>query len=379
MSKSVFLIAGEESGDVLGGGLMAALKDMQPDVRFMGVGGDAMAAQGLESLMPMQDLCVMGVFEIVMQLRRLLKLIDRMVEEIEKAQPDVVIGIDLPDFNFRVAKALKKRGVYKGKIVHYVAPSVWAWRPGRAKYVSGFLDGLMCLFPFEPEYFTKHGLKAAYVGHSIIEQDAAPDRSMRARMELDDDTLLVGLYLGSREQEVKRHGAIFRATLNEIYKQKPNSFVIALTLPHLEFEVRKSLEGCAMPHFVASDADQKWAMMKACDAAIAVSGTVGLELSYMNIPHVIAYRANALTAFVIKMLVKTQYAHLTNIILQKAVVPEFLQRDCDEEIISQGFLTLVDDGLGVQKDGFSALREALTQSSDEAPSRRAAAFVGEFL
>ncbi|MGH1398333.1 MAG: lipid-A-disaccharide synthase [Alphaproteobacteria bacterium] len=378
MRKTVFLIAGEESGDVLGGGLMAAMKEAQPEVRFIGVGGDAMTREGLSSLMPMQDLCVMGLFEVVMQMRRLLKLIDRMVEEIEKAQPDVVIGIDLPDFNFRVAKLLKKRGIYKGKILHYVAPSVWAWRPGRAKYVAGFLDGLMCLFPFEPEYFTKHGLKAAYVGHSIIEQDATPDRGMRKDLELGDDTLLIGLYLGSREQEVKRHGAVFCEALNAIYEESPNTFVLVPTLPHLEYEVRKVLEECQMPFFVSSDAEKKWAAMKACDVAMAVSGTVGLELSYMNIPHLIAYRANGLTAFVIKMLVKTKYAHLTNIILQKAAVPEFLQKECDDEIIAGEFSGLL-ESRDAQKEDFAALRAALTQSSDEAPSRRAAAFVAEFL
>lgn len=374
MSTSVFMIAGEESGDVLGGALMVALKAQRSDLSFVGIGGDAMQAQGLSSLMPMRDLCVMGVFEIAMQLPRLLKLINAVVEEIEKAQPDIVLSIDLPDFNFRVAKLLKKRGIFKGKILHYVAPSVWAWRPGRAKYVSGFLDGLMCLFPFEPQYFEPHGLKAAYVGHPIIEQDQSPDRSIRDALELEDGTDLIGVYLGSREQELKKHGTIFVEALNEIYEARPNSFAIIPTLPHLEFQVRNIMTDCKMPFFVISDVSKKWNVMKSCDAALAVSGTVGLELSYMHVPHVIAYKANALTGAVVKALATTEFAHLTNIILGRAAIPEFLQGDCASETLSDAVVKLL-DAKDSQSADFASLQKALTEGSADTPSKRAADFV----
>jgi lipid-A-disaccharide synthase len=147
MAKSVFLIAGEPSGDALGAPLMRGLKEQGlSEANISGIGGDLMQAEGLESLLPMDDICVMGLWEVVWHLPRLLRLIEGLVEEIEERNPDVLVGIDLPDFNFQIAKRLRKRGVFKGKILHYVAPSVWAWRPGRAKDVASFLDGMMCLF-----------------------------------------------------------------------------------------------------------------------------------------------------------------------------------------------------------------------------------------
>ncbi len=169
-TPNIFLIAGEPSGDNLGGALISSIRQKSPNAEFFGIGGDIMTAQGLQSLLPMEEICVMGVFEVVTQIPRLLKLIQGVVEEIEARQPDILVTIDLPDFNFQVAKRLKKRGIFNGKIVHYVAPTVWAWRPGRAEKISEFLDGLLCLFPFEPAYFHPYNLRADYVGHPLIEQ-----------------------------------------------------------------------------------------------------------------------------------------------------------------------------------------------------------------
>ncbi|MCB1579739.1 MAG: lipid-A-disaccharide synthase, partial [Alphaproteobacteria bacterium] len=203
MNKSVFFIAGEASGDSLGASLMRGLKKREGDlVKFSGIGGPLMEGQGFKSLLPMDDLCVMGLWEVVWQLPRLLRLIQGTVEEIEKCAPDVVVTIDLPDFNFEVAQRLKKRGIFKGKIVHYVAPSVWAWRPGRAKKIAGYFDGLMCLFPFEPAYFTEHGLDAAYVGHPLIEVDTAAldPKGFREDLHIQDGALCLGVLFGSRER-----------------------------------------------------------------------------------------------------------------------------------------------------------------------------------
>ena len=175
MTKRIFLIAGEPSGDALGAKLMQALKAQSKEpIEFRGVGGEKMEAQGLNSLIPMEDLCVIGIWEVMWQISRLMKIMRGMVEEIEEFDPHALVTIDLPDFNFQVASKIRKRGKTNAKLIHYVAPSVWAWRKGRADKVSKFLDGVMCLLPFEPKYFPK--IKAEFVGHSLVEVQRSGNR-----------------------------------------------------------------------------------------------------------------------------------------------------------------------------------------------------------
>ncbi len=380
MSKSVFLIAGEPSGDALGASLMRGLKEQGiAEENLVGIGGDLMSAEGLESLLPMEDICVMGLWEVAWHLPRLLRLIEGIVEEIELRQPDIVVGIDLPDFNFQVAQRLKKRGTFKGKIIHYVAPTVWAWRPGRAKKVASFLDGMMCLFPFEPDYFEKHGLKAAYVGHPLIEIDksAFDPETFRKEREITEEDLCVGLFLGSRVRELNLLSKSFLETMDVLREQYPNLKLIVPTLPSLEFELMGCLDECEIETHVVVDQAQKWNAMAACDVALAVSGTVALELSYVETPHIIGYKAHPLTAIILKFLVKTPYAHLTNIFLEEEAVPEFLQGKCNSNNLTRGLMRLIryPEEKQKQKDAFKKLEAQLRLESDEAPSQRAARFV----
>ena len=377
MTDSVFLLAGEASGDALGGPLMEALKRANPAVTFKGVGGEAMQAAGLDSLLPMEELCVMGLVEVVEHLPRLMKLINKMVAYIEKAQPDVVVTIDLPDFNFRVAKQLKANGIFKGRIVHYVAPTVWAWRPGRAKKVAAFLDGIMCLFPFEPDYFTAHGLKAAYVGHPLTERDLATDDggAFREARGIAADAKVLTVMFGSRPAEIKAHGKIFAEAISYIAEQEPNLQLIVPTLPHVEFDVLEVLGEIDVPAYVTLDQDEKWVAMAASDAAVAVSGTAGLELAYAGVPHVIGYKAGFVTWALVKILVKSKYAHLANILLDRPVVPELLQFGCTGSNVAAGVLAVLqdDDAIAAQKGAFDELRVGL--KTDQAPSDMAAGFV----
>ncbi|MEO5365336.1 MAG: lipid-A-disaccharide synthase [Magnetococcus sp. WYHC-3] len=379
--KQIFLIAGEASGDTLGASLMRGLKNQGvPAANMVGIGGALMAEEGLESLLPMDELCVMGLWEVVGQLPRLLKLINAMVEEIENRQPDILVTIDLPDFNFQVAKRLKKRGVFKGKIIHYVAPSVWAWRPGRAKKIAAYLDGLMCLFPFEPKYFEKHGLKAAYVGHPLIELDkSAIDRTgfRENTLGIAPDTLCIGAFFGSREGEVATHMPLFLQGLDALHEQQPGFEVIAPTLPALEHEVRDALAGMPFTSHVITDPRHKWNAFASCDAALAVSGTVGLELAYLGVPHLIGYRAHPLTALIVRLLIKTKFVHLGNIMLQEAVVPEYLQGKCTAQNLLLGLLRLIrqKETQAKQQEGFARLAQTLKIEDAQTPSARAAAFV----
>lgn len=343
MSKKVFLIAGEPSGDVLGASLMREMKSQSSEpLEFIGIGGPLMEEQGMSSLMPMDELCVMGIWEVVWQIFRLLKLINGVVEEIEQANPDILITIDLPDFNFQVAKRLKTRETFKGKMVHYVAPSVWAWRPGRAQKVAALYDKILCLLPFEPPYFEKYDTQAVFVGHPLIEEANEFDpKKFRSENNITKDDLAVGLFLGSRERELYTHAPIFKETIQVLKEQYPDLKIIVPTIPDFEFDVRKALETWEFETIVVSTPDIKWDSFSACDIALAVSGTVGLELAYIGVPHVIAYRTHPITAMIVKQLIKVKYAHLANILLDKPVIPECLQSKCNSLDIAKGLLRLL--------------------------------------
>jgi lipid-A-disaccharide synthase len=376
----IFFITGEHSGDVLGAGLLRELKALGV-TEFTGIGGPLMEEEGLESMLPMDELCVMGLWEIIGQLPRLLKLIEGVVAEIEKYNPDVVVTIDLPDFNFQVAQRLKKRGKCNARLVHYVAPSVWAWRPGRAKKVAAFLDGLICLFPNEPPYFTKHNLKAEFVGHPLVEHDPAQTdgAGFRQKFSIPPDAPILGLFFGSREGEINTHTEILVDTAHIIREQYPDLHLFVPTVPHLEYDVRQIVAGIKYPAFVLVNDDDKWDEFAACTAALAVSGTVGLELAYMGIPHVVTYKMHPVSWILVKMLVKTKYAHLANILLNEPAIPEYLQGKANSLEISKGLLKLFKDEneRKAQVDKAIKLREMIVADPNMTPSAKAAAFVIE--
>lgn len=380
----LFFIAGENSGDALAAPLIKALKEQYgDDVECLGIGGPLMKAEGFDELLPLDQISVMGIWEVIPKIPRLLKLNKSIVEEIETRKPDAVITVDFPDFNFILAKSLKKRGIYKGKLIHYVAPSVWAWRPGRAKKIAGFMDGMMCLFPMEVEYFTKHGMKAAHVGHPLVMSNSREFNGKEFRREnnIDENAKTIGLFFGSREAEFKNlSGAIKEAALlvNDI---EPGIHIIAPTLPKLEYNVQKLLEDFRLPIYVVANPNMKWEAIKACDVAISVSGTMALELAYAGVPHVIAYKVNPITSIILRFLVKVKYAHLANILLDKAVVPECLQGKCTSENIAQEALELLqnEEKKQEQKEEFSALGKLLGEDNVATPPERAVEFISSIL
>ncbi len=380
----LFFIVGENSGDALAAPLLKQLKKKYGDsLECLGIGGPLMKHEGFNELLPMDQISVIGIWEVLPKIPRLIKINKAIVEEIEKQQPDAVITVDFPDFNFIIAKSLKKRGIYKGKIIHYVAPSVWAWRPERAKNMANFMDGVMCLFPMEVEHFTAHGLKAAHVGHPIVSTNAreAEGSVFRKENDIPEDAQAVGLFFGSRDNEFKNLGPILREAVQYMNDYVETIYVIAPTLPDLEYNVQKLLEGCELKIFVSANPIVKWEAMKACNIAIAVSGTVGLELSYAGVPHVIAYKINPITAGIIKFLAKIKYVHLANILLDKSVVPEFLQSKCTSENIAQGATQLLKntEKQVTQKDEFAKLHEMLKGESSEPPEVQAVNFIENIL
>jgi lipid-A-disaccharide synthase len=372
MSRHIYLIAGEASGDFLGAQLIKALRIEEPGIRFSGIGGPLMIEEGLESLFPMSELSLMGIWEIAPKVMHLLKRIRQTVGDIEKKEPDAVVTIDAPDFAFRVQKKLKTRGRASVKQIHYVAPTVWAWRAGRAEHIAEFLDGIICLFHFEPPYFEAEGIRAVAAGHPVMEKAEMEDGQAKPASE---GKKTVGLFLGSRQGELKRVAPAILSAAAKIHAQDSATEFVLPTLPHLKAQVETIVKEYDFPAEVISGAEGKWAVMRACDAAIAVSGTVGLELAVADVPHIIGYKMNALTYAMLKRLVKVQYAHLANIICGKEIVPEYIQEECQPAKLALKTLDLLmnEQARQAQKAGFAEMRKKI--GGEQKPSAAAAQFI----
>lgn len=334
--KKIYIIAGEASGDQIGAHLMEALKKSHTSYQFYGIGGDQMKSAGLQSLFPMCELSIMGLAEIIPHIRRIMKRIKQTVRHIIDTQPDILITIDSSGFTHRVIKHVKKQ-IKKHKhpyipAVHYAAPPVWAWRPWRAKSVAKFLDHLLCLYPFEPPYFTKHGLKATFIGHPITEKNVTTHQND------DGNTENILLLPGSRTSEIEALLPIFLKVAQKIYDNQKCQFLLP-TLPHLQKKI-ESVMPPSLPVHVTSNLMKKAAFFQMANSAIAASGTVSLELAQYNIPHLIAYKTSAITAFLVKILIKTPFVALPNILANKYIVPELLLKDCNSQNIYHTFQTM---------------------------------------
>jgi len=347
MSAPVFfLIAGEASGDLLGARLMKALRaKLDNNVRFLGVGGPQMQAEGIELLFPHTELMHFGVIEVVRHIPRLLRRIHETVEEIIRVQPTAVITIDSPDFCFRVAKQVKKRAVPSIPLIHYVAPTVWAWRPGRAKKIAKFLNHLLVILPFEPPYFTREGLPCTFVGHSVVEGGAAQGSNaiFRTRHSIPADMPLLTVLPGSRTGEITRLLPIFRDAIAMLRLWHPRLAIVVPTVPHLKDPITTEVAQWNIPFYIVEGEADKYDAFAASRAALACSGTVALELALARLPAIIAYKINGLTALLYRRFIRVAYANLVNIMHNRQVVPEFLQENCTSEKLARGIDILLRD------------------------------------
>ncbi len=338
-----FLVAGESSGDYLGSRLMQALKvETGRKVRFVGVGGPRMQAEGIDLLFPQSDLAHMGLFELIIHLPRIVRRIYQTIASVKKLKPDAVITIDSPDFCFRVAKKVKGLGI---PLIHYVAPTVWAWRPKRAKKIAAFLDHLLVLLPFEPPYFTKEGLACTFVGHPLVESgaDHGDAAAFRKRIEAPEGARFLALLPGSRSGEVKKLLPIFRSAVCRLAKRYPNLHLVVPTVPAVASKVEKELKNWSIPVHVIRNDKEKYDAFAACDAALACSGTVSVELAMASVPTIIAYKVSVLTVMLYRRFIKAKYATLLNIMKDREVMPEYLQEECMPEKLAEAVERLLDD------------------------------------
>lgn len=370
----IFLIAGEPSGDILGGALMRALKERTGGaVSFAGVGGERMAAEGLRSLVPLHELAVMGIAEVLPRARLILRRVRETADAIVRLQPAAVVTIDSSGFTWRIAQALRRRGESL-PLIHYVAPMVWAWGAGRVRRIARWYDHLMCLLPFEPPYFEQAGLPASWVGHPVLESglDRGDGKGFRARRGIAPEAPLLTVLPGSRQTEVGRLLPVFGATVERLAGRFPDLRVVVPTVATVADVVSDAVREWAVPAVIVEGSEKRDAYA-ASDAALAASGTVALELAMARLPAVVAYRVNPLTAFLAQRLVKVRYVNLVNLLLDREAVPELLLERCTPEALESAVAVLLADE-AARAAQVGAYEEALARLGSEGvrPSLRAA-------
>jgi lipid-A-disaccharide synthase len=347
----IYLIAGEQSGDALGARLIHALRARRPDLTFVGVGGTAMEAQGLISLFPIRALALMGLLEVLPKIFELKALLKQTVADIRHRQPAVLVTIDSPGFTLRVLKALQPTTI---KRAHYVAPQVWAWRENRVKHYPGLWDELLCLLPFEPEFFARHHLPARFVGHPVLESGADTGNAarFRARHAIPPDAKILTVLPGSRQTEISRLLPILEATIRLL--PDPVVPVVPLAGP-VEAAVRERTASWPIRPILIADTQQKHDAFAASAAALTKSGTSTLELALANVPMLVTYRINPLSHQIAKRLIKIRYASIVNLLLDRPVVPELLQYDSRPDRLAAELHRLLTDPDAVadQRTGFA--------------------------
>ena len=341
----IYLVATEESGDRLGAALMRVLrKRLGERARFAGVGGSSMAGEGLTSLFPIEDLSIIGFTAVAQKLPMILRRLRETTDAVVKADPDILVIIDSPDFTQRVARRVRKRAPSL-PIVNYVSPSVWAWRPGRARVMRGYIDHVLALLPFEPGVHQRlGGPPCTYVGHPLIEEIASlrPDAVEQARRDAQPPVLLV--LPGSRRSEIRHHMAVFGETIARLQQQNVSFELVLPTMPHLLEAVTAGVKTWSVqPRIVVGEKDKR-AAFRIARAALAKSGTVTLELAIAGVPMVTAYKAGGVEAWIAQRVIRSASVILANLVIGENVVAEFIQQDCTPENLAPALRDVLNDG-----------------------------------
>lgn len=363
------MTAGEPSGDRLGAALIAGLRQLRGEVEVAGVGGSMMSESGLKSLFPMEELSVMGIAEILPKYFHLKRRIRETAEAAARLAPDVVVTIDSPDFSFRVADHLRR--LSDVRIVHYVAPTVWAWRAGRARHLAQRVDQVLALFPFEPPYFEAEGLRCDFVGHPIATEPPPTEADVAdLRRQVAGAGPVLVVLPGSRRTEVQRLAPVFGETLRRVAARHPDLRILVPTVDHNRDLVQNLVSGWPGAPVVVDQAPMRRAALAIADVALTKSGTVSLELAAVRTPMVVAYDVHPLTRGILKRMLTTDTVTLVNLISETRAVPEFLGTECQPDQIAPALLDLISKP-GAQLDALDLTMERLGRGG-EAPGLRAA-------
>ncbi|MCX2524333.1 lipid-A-disaccharide synthase [Larsenimonas rhizosphaerae] len=365
----VYLVAGELSGDLLGAGLMRALKALHPDIAFRGVGGPRMQAEGLDSQIPLERLAIMGLVEVVRHLPALFGFRARLREDALAWQADIMVGIDYPDFNLRLARQLRATGM---KTVHYVSPSVWAWRQGRVKGIRASVDRMLTFLPFEASFYRAHQVPVTFVGHPLAEELPLEDdrEAARDKLGLSETARVLAVLPGSRRQEIAFNAPTFRDAVALLRQRDPELQVV---IPAANTQRRDELAALGMDQasgFTVLDG-LAWMAMTAADAVLLTSGTAALEAMLCHRPMVVAYRHGQVTHWMAQRLVKTPWISLPNLIAQEEIVPELIQDAATPEALAETLWPMLEHQAERQQIGerFRALHRQLQCGASERAAR----------
>jgi lipid-A-disaccharide synthase len=378
---SIFIVAAEESGDALGAALARALAAKGGAVRLMGVGGSAMAAAGIKSPFAIDELSIIGLTAIPQRLPTIFRRIRETARAIVEAKPDAVVIVDSPDFTHRVARRVRQLSP-SIPIVDYVSPSVWAWRPGRARAMRAYIDHVLAILPFEPDIHRElGGPLCTYVGHPLVERVAALRPNVdEAKRRIDSPPIVLALP-GSRAGEVARHAGIFGEAIDRLHKRRGAVEVVMPTVPHVASRLRDAVAGWAVQPRIVVEPSEKWSAFREARVALAASGTVTLELALSGVPTVAAYRLHPVEAFIarlIRLRTRLPSVILANLVIGENVVPEFLQEDCTPGKLAEALCAMVQDSpeRRGQVEAFGRLNEIMSIGGMP-PSGRAANIVLE--
>ena len=356
----IYLIAGEQSGDVLGGRLMEALRAARPGLRFAGVGGPRMVEQGLDPLFPMQDLAVMGLLEVLPRIRHLRRRLHQAAEDVHARHPAVLVTIDSPGFTLRLLRLVAGAGITR---VHYVAPQVWAWREHRVREFPGLWERLLCLLPFEPDFFARHGLPATFVGHPVLQSgaDHGDPARFRATHGLAADAKVLVLMPGSRRSEVPRLLPVFGATLALLAERIPGLVPVVPVASAVAETVRRAAASWPVRPIIVTDLADKHDAYAAAAVALTKSGTSTLELALAGVPMAVTYRVNPITAAIVRRLIRVPHVAMVNLLAGRAAVPELLQQDCRPAKLAETVERLLGDpeAAQAQRTAFREVAEKL--------------------
>jgi lipid-A-disaccharide synthase len=380
MSPHIFLVAGEESGDRLGAALIAAIKQRtEGKAHFSCVGGTHMAAEGVPSLFPLGDLAIIGFGGIVTRLPGILRRIKEAADAVVSARPDALVIIDSPEFTHRVARAVRARAP-EIPIIDYVCPSVWAWRPGRARAMRAYIDHVLALLPFEPKVLGElGGPPCTYVGHPLVQRvDKMRPNDLEKRLRMAGPPLLLVLP-GSRSSEIRRMTVVFGVAIARVAEEFGDVEIVVPSVPRLADTVRAAVASWRVPTRVVTDADEKDEAYRTARAALTKSGTSTLELALAGVPMVAAYKVSLIEELAARLLVNVPSVILANLILGENVVPEFIQRDCTADRLTTALLPLLSDTPERRRqiEAFSRL-DAIMDIGSAQPGDRAATLVLDF-
>jgi len=357
------IVAGEPSGDHLGADLVRAIKKTKPDIELIGIGGAELESEGCQSLFPMERLSVMGIVEVARRFFELLGIRRKLKQYFITNPPDVFIGIDAPDFNLPLERFLRRHGI---KTVHYVSPSVWAWRQGRLKTIAKSVDLMLTLFPFEKQYYDKHKIPALYTGHPLARK--IPEQSDRQEainiLGLDPDEQYIAILPGSRSGEIKRITPAFLDACRLCSRERPGLKFIAGLLNQESEQLFLHIRDNVGPDIeIKTFINKSHAVMAAANLILVASGTATLEAMLIKRPMVVGYKVNRLTGFLIRMMLKTYYVSLPNLLANERIVPEHLQDECNGNNLSHSILKWLDDAEACKElvDKFSYIHKQLLQ------------------